>query len=663
MCRQPVARNLEISRLACRVTIRLLSHEKMGHQLLELIPQAKDTMGAVYEEFERELAAIRKACADDPRREMIQLFLMALEREELVSIGYRESLMEHRIAAMPLTNDVKELIRHTLVWIWKDEEMHTIYIRGAILKLGGLRLRTQAFLTQAAGGIGGWAGSVLQHSRWSRAPLSRMVATIVTWVGGLVGKVPPDVRQHLQFGPFRNFCRFNMDAELTAAVCWYRIAELAQTQSDLDNQLARDFKHVAEDEDRHFKVFEILANALTDTDALSENETLESLTEKIRDVGEEFLPREQRRISDVETPIGSGQSVYVIASRYRKDKRSSFRRLLNECGLAAAIHQRAEFLQQPVEQLKVAIKPTFMLGYHHKDLSPLTDPELVEDLATHLGELGCADIAVIEGRNIYDRFFQNRSVADVADYLGFNSSSYRIVDTEDDQVHHKYSRGMAQYTIAKTWRDANFRITFPKLRSHPIEMALLCVGNIEWVGGRCDEYLFVERQADRATAVMMLLNDFPPHFGIVDAFENAPDGLVGVMGCRKPIHPLRFYAGPDALAVDTVVLRHLGVEQFQSSSMLRSTAQWFGGAANQITVVGEDSPINHWRGSYHNELRSILSVMAYPIYVMGSGRGALFVPEMDTNAFPFIRPEGVLLRLTRRAVRWLLGLNVPEIKS
>ena len=63
---------------------------------------------------------------------------------------------------------------------------------------------------------------------------------------------------------------------------------------------------------------------------------------------------------------------------------------------------------------------------------------------------------------------------------------------------------MAQYTIAKSWRDADFRISFPKLRSHPIEMALLCVGNIEWVGGRCDEYLFLERQADRATAVMML---------------------------------------------------------------------------------------------------------------------------------------------------------------
>ena len=131
-------------------------------------------MGAVFDEFQRELALVRKACANDPRRELIQLFLLALEREELVSIGYRESLMQQRIAAMPIADDLKELLRHALVWIWKDEEMHTIYIRGAILKLGGWRLRTQAFLTQAAGGIGGWVGSVLQHSRWRRAPLSRL---------------------------------------------------------------------------------------------------------------------------------------------------------------------------------------------------------------------------------------------------------------------------------------------------------------------------------------------------------------------------------------------------------------------------------------------------------------------------------------------------------
>ena len=620
-------------------------------------------MGAVFDEFERELAVIRKACIDNPRREMIQLFLLALEREELVSIGYRESLMQQRIAAMPIAEEVKDLLRHSLVWIWKDEEMHTIYIRGAILKLGGWRLRTQAFLTQAGGGIGGWAGSVLQHSRWSRSPFSRLFATIITAIGGLIGKVPHDVKKHLQLGPFRNFCVFNIDAEQTAAVCWYRIAELAASQPDLDEQLSRDFGRVAQDEDRHCQVFQILAEALTEHDTLAIDYSFESLVEQIRKVGEEFLPREQRRLSVIENPIGSGQSVCVLRSAKREEKCVLFRRLLDECGLLHAIRQRSEFLNLTFEQMKIAIKPTFMLGYHQKDLSPLTSPELLDDLAAYLRESGCSDIAVIEGRNIYDRFFQNRSVREVADYLGVRSKNYRIVDTEEDQVQHQYSRGMAQYTIAKTWRDADFRISFPKLRSHPIEMALLCVGNIEWVGGRCDEYLFLERQADRSTAVMMLLNDFPPHFGIVDAFENVPDGLVGVMGSRKPIHPLRFYAGPDALAVDTVALRHIGVKRFESSSLLRSTAQWFGGAENQIEVVGEDSSIDNWRGPYHNELRSLLSIMAYPVYVMGSGRGSLFVPEMDKQAFPLISREGLHLRTTRRAVRWLLGLNVPDLRS
>jgi len=619
-------------------------------------------MGAVFEEFQRELANLRKAFAKDPRGELIQLFLLALEREELVSIGYRESLMQKRIAAMPVTKDVKELLRHALLWIWKDEEMHTIYIRGAILKLGGWRLRTQAILTQAAGGIGGWAGSVMQHSRWNRAPLSRLVATCVTAIGGFVGKVPRDVKRHLQFGPFRNFCLFNIDAEQTAAFCWYRIAELASSQSDLDKQLARDFVRVAEDEDRHCKVFEILANALTENDTLAEHQTIHSLIEQIREVGEEFLPREHRSISDIENPIGSGQSVRVLSSKQRDEKRQLFRQLLDECGLLEAIYQRARFLGRPVEHLKIAIKPTFMLGYHLKDMSPLTDPELIDDLAVYLRETGCSDIALIEGRNIYDRFFENRQVSKVADYFGLRSPHYRIVDTEEDQVFHQYSRGMAQYTIAKSWRDADFRISFAKLRSHPIEMALLCIGNIEWVGGRCDEYLFLERQADRATAVMMLLNDFPPHFGLIDAFENTPDGLVGVMGCRNPVHPMRFYAGPDALAVDTVALQHLGVERFESSSLLRSTTQWFGGKDNRIQIHGEDSLIKDWRGPYHNELRSLLSIMAYPVYVMGSARGSFFVPQMDQHSFPLIGREGLLLNAMRRAVRWLLGLNVPEAK-
>ena len=231
-------------------------------------------------------------------------------------------------------------------------------------------------MTQAAGGVGGWAGSVLQHSQWRRAPLSRMIATVVTWIGGIAGKVPRDVRQHLQFGPFRQFLSVQHGRRTDSRGLLGTVSRSLPNRSpDLDKQMARDFEHVAKDEDRHFKVFEILANALTEDDTLAEQATLESLTESIREVGEEFLPRDQRRISDIETPIGSGCNVHVVTGRQLDEKATCFRSLLDNSDLVETIRRRADFLQKPVQQLTVAIKPTFMLGYHHKDPSPITDPE------------------------------------------------------------------------------------------------------------------------------------------------------------------------------------------------------------------------------------------------------------------------------------------------
>ncbi len=209
----------------------------------------------------------------------------------------------------------------------------------------------------------------------------------------------------------------------------------------------------------------------------------------------------------------------------------------------------------------------------------MTDPELLAELARWLREQGVARVAVVEARNIYDRFFHHRGVAEVAEYLGIRSPHFEVVDASDEQVPHSYSRGMAQHTISRTWKEADFRISFPSMRSHPIELAHLTVGNVEWVGARCDEFIFLERQAERATAVMMLLDDFPPHFALLDGYDAAADGLVGIMGCARPLAPRRFYAGPDALAVDLVAARHLGVNQPRESSLLQSACHWFGGSA------------------------------------------------------------------------------------
>lgn len=95
---------------------------------------------------------------------------------------------------MPIPDDIRELIKHALVWAWKDEEMHAIYIRGALFKLGSWPLRTRAFARQVAGAVGGWSASIQQHVPWSTVPVSRAAAALLTSLGSLSGKIPRDVK-------------------------------------------------------------------------------------------------------------------------------------------------------------------------------------------------------------------------------------------------------------------------------------------------------------------------------------------------------------------------------------------------------------------------------------------------------------------------------------
>jgi hypothetical protein len=83
-------------------------------------------VGQVLEEVERELEAFARECAGQPREEMRRLFLLALEREQIVSVGYREGLIAQRLLALPIDPEAREVMRHALLWAWKDEEMHAV---------------------------------------------------------------------------------------------------------------------------------------------------------------------------------------------------------------------------------------------------------------------------------------------------------------------------------------------------------------------------------------------------------------------------------------------------------------------------------------------------------------------------------------------------------
>jgi hypothetical protein len=100
----------------------------------------------------------------------------------------------------------------------------------------------------------------------------------------------------------------------------------------------------------------------------------------------------------------------------------------------------------------------------------------------------------------------------------------------------------------------------------------------------------------------------------------------------------------------------MGIARPHYGSILRAAEDWFGTAAAP-RVNGIDTPIEGWRGPYDNEVWAFLSAMAYPVYVIGSMRGSLFLPEMDERAFPPLVPAGLLTRIGRGATRRLLGLH------
>lgn len=623
-------------------------------------PKLRSHMGAVYQEFERELESWNRKYAGQPRAEIIRLFLLALEREQIVSVQYSEDVICRRLATLPVSSEVRDIFQHALLWAWKDEEMHAIYVRGAIFKFRSSLLKVLAFARQMVGATGGWAASVRQHVRWTEAPLSRSVASLLTWAGYIGGQVPKDVRSQLDYCSFRDFCLYNVDAERTAWLCFGRLVELLSREAGVTPEVVDDFRRMQDDEDRHRRVFQILADALRDDDTLAEAATMESLACEIRSVEEVFLPRRLRTESIAESPVGSGGRVWVVRGSEAEEKNVLFKRLLDESGLKLKLAERARALGKSTGELRVAVKSTFMLGYHRKDPSSITDPTLLDELGRYLKDAGCGDVAVVEARNIYDHFYSNRTVRDVAGYFNIKSEFFRIVDVSEEQSPCAYSRGLGQYTASRTWKQADFRISFGKLRSHPVELVHLTLGNLEGLGARCDQFFFAERQAQRDTATMMLLDECPPHFGLIDGYDYAPDGLMGIIGCPRPKSPMRLYAGHDVIAVDLVAARHLGLSDPKQSGTLREACHWFGDPSEQIEVIGINEAVPGWRGPYHNEWSTLLSLLAYPVYEFASDRGAVFVPEMDEEAFPPITPENPLLRLRRRSLQAFLGLRHPQ---
>jgi uncharacterized protein (DUF362 family) len=264
--------------------------------------------------------------------------------------------------------------------------------------------------------------------------------------------------------------------------------------------------------------------------------------------------------------------------------------VIERAGFWDRLEERLERSERSKADFLVAIKPNLMMFYSRADMSVITEPALVEHLIDRLIDRGFTNVALVESQNVYGNWFENREVTTVAQYAGYRSTNYRIVDLTEEAVPHRYGRKLDLHSVGRTWRDADFRISFAKNKTHFSSYYTLTIKNIYGVMPEQDKFREYHRDREVPHVTTELLDEFPVHFGIVDGVWSA-DGLLGIKSDLKPEHTKTIIAGSNLLAVDVVGGRKMGLDPMKNV-FVRHAIKEFG--RPEIRVEGDEFVYENW---------------------------------------------------------------------
>ena len=242
------------------------------------------------------------------------------------------------------------------------------------------------------------------------------------------------------------------------------------------------------------------------------------------------------------------------------------------------------------DEFLIAIKPNIMTASIREDPSPVyTDPELVEYLIGRLRERGFRNIAIVESRNVYDYSYKGRSVKAVADMVGYSSNGYRVEDLSEQQEPFDYGGVLGQHVVGRTWRDADYRISFAKNKTHWQCFYTGCLKNIygclpEW--DKMKHYHGKRREFDECC--ILILDAFAVHFGFLDAWVSG-DGFSGHVRDAKPNHTKTILASENVFALDWVVGEKMGVDPTSNYVIQEAMRRW-----GRITITRQGD-LRHWQ--------------------------------------------------------------------
>lgn len=257
------------------------------------------------------------------------------------------------------------------------------------------------------------------------------------------------------------------------------------------------------------------------------------------------------------------------------------------------------------QDFKVVIKPNFMFMHSRRDISTYTDPALVEALVDKIAARGYPNITLVEAQSTYGNYYENREVLKVAQYVGYSlNKNYRIVDLTEEMVPYDYGGRLGQHFVGPTWRDADFRVSFAKNKTHTFCHYTLTLKNIYGTLPMQDKLKEYHTKREYDWPTIETLKHFWVHFGLIDAFTSA-DGQFGVIVDPDPNETKTIIGGENLMAVDWVGAKKMGLnpDDPKVGRFLPLAIEAFG--KPEINWVGDTSNYEPWENVSEKIIQSL----------------------------------------------------------
>jgi len=290
-------------------------------------------------------------------------------------------------------------------------------------------------------------------------------------------------------------------------------------------------------------------------------------------------------------PMWAGGAPRTVVIRTGEDRFAVLDEVLEKTRFLETVERRRAETGRSREELRIAVKPNFMFLYSPEDRSTFTDPALVEHLVTRLIEAGYREIAVVEAQSCYGNFFHDREVENVARVAGYEPRGrYRIADLTEEAEPHRFSGTLGDHLVGRTWRDADFRISFAKNKTHTWAWYTLTLKNIYGALPMQNKLREYHYRREIYSPTIDLLVDFPVHFGLIDAWESA-DGPFGIFADKEPNETRTILGGESLVALDWLGAEKMGLDPMVSRYM-QLAVQAFG--RPEVEADGDTSRYEPW---------------------------------------------------------------------